>query len=108
MTITVTRKSRIGFSWSNTPETRYSESGQSYLQISDPGYTPDESGYPKRVAAEFAKIARMNNSNYWSKRWFVLSDGEWVPVNLEIFDLDLLLSKVEHRIEVETLPAETV
>lgn len=90
-TLTVTRRSRIGFSWTNSPERWTGNDGQSHLRISDPGDVPQVTGYPSVVAAEYQKVARLNSGNDWARRWFVRSEGKWIPIRLSAADLWILL-----------------
>lgn len=90
-TLTVTRRSRIGFAWTNSPERWTDRNGQSHLRISDPGDAPQVMGYVRTVAAEYQRVARLNSANDWAARWFVWSDGEWVAVSLDAAYLWMLL-----------------
>jgi len=90
-TLTITRRSRIGFAWTNSPERWTDRNGQSHLRISSPGDMPRETGYPRAVYAEYQRAARLNNANDWARCWFVRHDGQWVKVNLDPLDLWSLL-----------------
>jgi hypothetical protein len=109
MALLITRRNRIGFSWTNTPERWVDEYGQSHLRISDPGDEPSETGTVQQVWDQWANVCRLNNSNHWRFRWFKRHQGRWVQVQvLSITELQLLVwgildsitvcSDVKHRI----------
>jgi len=91
-TLTITRRSRVGLAWTNSPERWTDRNGQTSLRISSPGNEPQITGYVRSVYDEYKRIARLNNANDWSWRWFVWSDGEWVAVRLDEAELWMLLN----------------
>ncbi len=107
-TLTITRRSRIGFAWTNSPERWTDHNGQSHLRIGDPGNEPQETGYVRAVYAEYQRVARLNNANDWTCRWFVLSGGEWVAVLMDTIELGWLADKTDMGDDWRSRPVNSI
>ena len=90
MKLTITRRSKVGFSWTNQPERRRNPNGSDYLAIADPADGPTVTGSVLRILDAYQVVARKNSANEWRARWFLRHEGQWVEVRVEISDIWML------------------